>query len=259
MWAGGILATVIIFVYITGVLRYVGDASANAILPVQGFFYKIGKKLGQITEGEPGKSELIAENEKLKKDIEEIKLKLGKFGENEKELQELRGLFNFSQRLKTKLLLATIVGERNLGSARTIVLDRGSKDGIKKDYPVVNQDGIMVGKIFEVKDNSSLVLILLDRRSRIAATIQNRDRTIGLLEGGHGLSSSMKFIPQAESVEVGNLIITSGLEETVPRGLLIGTVESVIKDVREPFQEATIKPLVDFKKLITVAIILPEL
>lgn len=258
MWVGGIVAAFIIFAYVTGILRYAGNTAASAILPVQSFFYKIGKTLGQIAESEPGKLELIAENEKLKNDIKEIKLKLSEFNENETELQELRGLFNFSQRLDKKLLLATIVGERNLSSARTIVLDRGSQDGVKKDYPVVNQDGIMVGKIFEVKDKSSLVLILLDRRSRVAVTIQNRDRTIGLLEGGHGLSSSMKFIPQAESVEVGNLVITSGLEEAVPRGLLIGTVESITKDVREPFQEATIKPLVDFKKLITVAVILPE-
>lgn len=259
IWASGAVTAFIIFAYVTGALRYAGNAAVGAILPVQSFLYKTGKKLGQVMESEPDKSEFIAENEKLKNDIEEIKLKLSEFVENETELQELRGLFNFSQRLQKKLLLATIVGERNLGSAKTIVLDRGSQDGVKKDYPVVNQDGIMVGKIFEVKDKSSLVLILLDRRSRVAATIQNRDRTIGLLEGGHGLSSSMKFIPQAESVEVGNLVITSGLEETVPRGLILGTVESVIKDVREPFQEATIKPLVDFKKLITVAVILPEL
>lgn len=242
-----------------GLFSPVFRAASGVLSPVQGALYRTGSGIRDIFQSEARRRESESEYEKLKEEQARLQKKLSEMSELEAEVRELRGLLYFQKRTGVKMTVANVIGERTVSSARTVLIDRGSDDGILKDLPVVNQDGILVGKIFEVKEKSSLILLLLDRRSRVAATIQNKDGTIGIVEGGHGISSSMKFIPQGENVEVGNLVITSGLEETVPRGLLIGTVEGVTKDVREPFQEATIKPLAEFSKLITVAVIQLEL
>lgn len=253
-WLLIFLPILLIAAHSLGALSPVERAASRLLSPVQGAFFRFGLGLRLAFSGS---SVSAGEAQFLKEERARLYSEVAKLNELEAEVRELRGLLNFKKRTEVKTAVANVIGERTVTSARTLLIDRGSEDGVAKDYPVVNQDGIMVGKVFEVKEKSSLVLMLLDRRSRVAATIQNKDGTIGVVEGGYGLSSSMKFIPQNEVVEVGNIVITSGLEDTVPRGLLIGTVESIIKEVREPFQEATIKPLVEFEKLITVAVILP--
>ncbi|MBI2099613.1 rod shape-determining protein MreC [Candidatus Uhrbacteria bacterium] len=256
-WIFALIAIFLIFSHWIGLLNPVLKTVFTVTAPLQKTFYVLGSRVRGVFSEAKGDKIPAEENQKLREEIKSLELKLSRYYEMETELNELRGLFNFSRRSSGRLVLASVVGERTVSSAKTLLLDRGSDQGIQKGMPVVNQDGILVGKIFEAKNNSSLVLILLDRRSRVAATIQNKDKTIGIVEGGFGISSSMKFIPQSEQIETGNIVVTSGLEENIPRGLIIGTVESVIKEVRQPFQEATIKPLVDFKKLITVGVILP--
>ena len=258
-WLLIFLPIIIIIGNSVGVFAPISRATLKVMLPVQGVLYRTGSDIKNIFQKEINRRETESEYEKLQGEVARLHKELAHLNELEVEARELGGLLNFQKRTGVKMVVANVVGERTISSARTLLIDRGSDDGILKNLPVVNQDGILVGKIFEVKEKSALILLLLDRRSRVAATIQNKDGTIGIVEGGHGLSSSMKFIPQGEKIEIGNLVVTSGLEETIPRGLLVGTVEGVVKDVREPFQEATIKPLVEFNKLITVAVIKPEL
>lgn len=253
-WLLIFLPILLIAAHSLGALAPLERATSRLLSPTQGAFFRLGSALRSVFSGFYGSA---GEVQALKEERAKLYSEIVKLNELEAEVRELRGLLNFKKRTEVKTAVANVIGERTITSARTLLIDKGAEDGIARDYPVVNQDGILVGKVFEVKERSSLVLMLLDRRSRVAATIQNKDGTIGVVEGGYGLSSSMKFIPQNEIVEVGNMVITSGLEETVPRGLLIGTVESVVKEVREPFQEATIKPMVEFEKLITVAVILP--
>ncbi len=258
-WIFILLPFLVIVAHSAGFLKPVERGVARVALPLEGAFFRVGIGIKNFFKNQFEIRESTSENALLREQIVHLESELGRMHELEIETQELRGLLNFQKRTETRLVAGNVVGERTVGSARTFLIDRGSDDGLQKDLPVVNRDGILVGKIFDVKEKSSLVLILLDGRSRVAATIQNRDGTTGIVEGGYGLSSSMKFIPQSEEIEIGDLVVTSGLEETVPRGLIIGTVESITKEVRDPFQEATIKPLVDFEKLITVAVILPAI
>lgn len=253
------LPLILITAHTIGIFRPMERGINKLALRGEGVFFRAGMEVRSFFQDRSFKKNEKDELIKLREKVARLSFEAARGNELETEVRELRGLLNFQKRSGAVTIVANVVGSRIVGDARTILIDRGSSNGISKNFPVVNQDGILVGKIFEVKEKSSLVLIMLDRRSRVAATIQNKDGTIGIVEGGHGLASSMKFIPQTEKISIGNLVITSGLEETIPRGLLIGTIESVINDVRDPFQEATIKPLVDFEKLITVAVILPSI
>ena len=83
----------------------------------------------------------------------------------------------------------------------------------------------------------------------------SRDRSIGIVEGGYEISIQMNFIPQNEELNVGDAIVTSGLEETIPRGLLIGRVEAVKKEAYEPFQQAVITPAAPLHALTVVTVL----
>ncbi len=127
-----------------------------------------------------------------------------------------------------------------LGS--TLIIDRGTNDGVEVGNAVIISNGILIGKVAEAEAESSMVRLLNDNQSKIAATVLTHDKSIGVIEGGYGISVRMNFIPQQEDVRVGDLVVTSGLEKGMPRGLLIGNVAAVEKEPYQPFQTAVLHP-----------------
>lgn len=145
---------------------------------------------------------------------------------------------------------------KNLDTAdQIIILNRGANDGIKIDSPVTSGDGVLVGKIIKVEDSISFARVLSDNQSKIAATILNSDHSLGIIEGGFGLSIKMNFIPRNENIITGDQIITSGLELGMPRGLTIGKVAAIENESYQPFQQAVITPAVDYEKINFVGVL----
>src|SRR3989339_344017 len=148
---------------------------------------------------------------------------------------------------------------KNLDTAdQIVILNRGANDGIKIDSPVTSGDGILVGKIIKVEDNISFARVLSDNQSKIAATILNSDHSLGIIEGGFGLSIKMNFIPRNENIITGDQIITSGLELGMPRGLTIGKVAAIENESYQPFQQAVITPAVDYEKINFVGVLITK-
>jgi rod shape-determining protein MreC len=106
--------------------------------------------------------------------------------------------------------------------------------------------------------HTAQVRLVSDSLSRIEATLLNHDQTIGVVEGGFGISLQMKFVPRSEIIRVNQHIITSGRERLIPRGLLLGTVTTVENEAYQGFQRVTLSPSVDLAKLSYVSVILTE-
>lgn len=162
---------------------------------------------------------------------------------------ELREQLSFESADAFLRLGADTIGKNIDPSGSTILVNRGSVDGVVVGSPAIAGSGILVGTVVEVYADSSLVQLINDRQSRIAATIINQEKSIGVVEGGFGISITMRFIPQNELIRPGDTVITSGLQSGVPRDLLIGTVEVVEKKPQEPFQEAVLRPLYNLKHI----------
>lgn len=173
----------------------------------------------------------------------------------EQENFELKNQLNFKNKDTFNLITAEIVA-KNLDTAdQVIILNRGINDGIKLDSPVTSGDGVLVGRIIKVEENISFARVLSDNQSKIAATILNNDHSLGIIEGGFGLSIKMNFIPRNENIITGDQIITSGLEMGMPRGLIIGKVAAIENESYQPFQQAVITPAVDYEKIIFVGVL----
>lgn len=168
----------------------------------------------------------------------------------------LRAQLNFFASSTWKNVGANVIGRDIDPIGTTLVINAGTRSGISLNNPVVVGNGRLIGTIVRVDDTIAVVRLLNDPQSHIAATVLNRDHSLGLVEGGYGISVRLNFIPQSELVQPGNQILTSGLEPTMPRGLLIGTAETVEKKPQEPFQEAVLATAADLHNVTVVSVIL---
>ncbi len=171
---------------------------------------------------------------------------------------ELQKQLNFKKKTNYTFILSEVVGRDIESIDQTVLLNRGSSDGVVLNLPVIVGEGILVGKVIKVDADTSVVRLANDNRSRVGATILNRNKSIGVVEGGFGISLQMNLIPRDEVVQVGDIVVTSGLEKMLPRGLVLGTIASVQNEAYKPFQEAILTPGVDLGKLTLVSILKSE-
>lgn len=174
----------------------------------------------------------------------------------EDENQELKARLGYMMSSTYQTIGAQVIGKNIEPLANTIVIDRGAADGIAVGNPVIVDDGIIVGKVSRVEEHTAIIRLLTDSQSRVGATIVNRDKSLGIIEGGYAISVRMTLIPQNEIINLGDAIITSGLESGTPRGLYIGTITSVQKETYQSFQEAIVQPAIDSNKLHTVGVLI---
>lgn len=92
---------------------------------------------------------------------------------------------------------------------------------------------------------------------KLAATILGDTKTNGITAGDLGLTIKMDFIPQTVIIKPGDLVVTSGLEDAIPRGLVIGKVSTVTKESNDLWQSAVIEPLINPDDLIIISVLLP--
>jgi|WetSurMetagenome_2_1015567.scaffolds.fasta_scaffold313764_1 rod shape-determining protein MreC len=202
----------------------------------------------QLTEAEKEIEALRVENASLRKMQDE----------NSVLRQHLKFLENGNAK---KYLLASVVSRQILNDSEEslgdLVVNKGSDDGVISGLAVLDETGAVVGKVTDVQAKVSRVTLITDSNCKMAATLQNTDRTIGLTKGDLGLTINMNYIPQVESIAVGDVAVTSGLESNIPRGLLIGQVAKVDKGSNDIWQSANIQPAANLDNLTIVSILLP--
>lgn len=171
---------------------------------------------------------------------------------------QLKDQLAYIERTRLKTVTASVIARSQGVERHLILLDRGAKDGVKEGSPVIAGRGTLVGKITEVRDHLSLVTAVSDPSLMTAVSLLNETRTIGVAQGRNGTLMTLKFIPRDQRVDVNDLVVTSGLEETIPSGLLVGVVNAVQSETTEPFQEAIVEPLVDLDQVRLVSILIGQ-
>lgn len=174
----------------------------------------------------------------------------------EQENTLLKEQLNYQETQTTTVRLAQIIAADSSSVEKTIVVNQGEAEGVIRGQPVIVGKGILVGKILRADRHTAQVRLVSDSLSRVEAAVLNTDQTIGVVEGGFGISLRMKFVPRSEVIRVNQHIITSGREPFVPRGLLIGTVSTVENEAYQGFQRVTLTPGTDLAKLSWVSVIL---
>lgn len=141
------------------------------------------------------------------------------------ENKELRHLLNFISAKTSNFKVARIIGRAHQIFNQKIFIDAGKNRGIKEGSIVTGNKGV-IGRIQEVGDDKSLLILLTDATSRIPI-ITSKSRVRGILAGNNSDNMEILYLPKTSNIEVGDMVFTSGDGDTLPPGLLIGVVKKV--------------------------------
>ena len=143
--------------------------------------------------------------------------------------------------------MAGIIAKSVSNWSFSIVLDKGSRAGIKANMPVISQEGV-AGKVVEAGPSVSKAILLTDPDLKIAAAVL-RTREEGIVVGmGQGYCK-MLYLSRDSDVAVGDMVVTAGYSGIFPKNLLIGTVTDIRIEPRHLYKYAVIKPAVNVFKL----------
>jgi rod shape-determining protein MreC len=179
--------------------------------------------------------------------IQELEGQLVRFREMDLENQRLKKLLNFSLPLATRTIGARVIGEDVIPWKKIILLDKGSRNNLKKDMAVVVPEGL-VGRILEVEPYTAHAILLPDPDSRVSA-LTATSRAQGIIAGIGTDKLQMKYLALDAEVTVGEDVTTSGIGSIFQKGLQIGKIEAIERDGDGLHLLALVKPSVPFSKL----------
>lgn len=190
--------------------------------------------------------ELQAENQKL--NVELVGLK-----EVERENQILRKELKFKNSLCgdsdcIDFVEGAIVSRGLDDYGKSITINIGAKQGAKVNQAVTAEGGVMIGKVVEVFDNYSKVSLIVSPDSSVNSITQTT-RANGLVKGQYGTGLRLEMIDQSEELIDGDLVITSGLEEDIPKGLILGKVSGIEESPNAIFKSSDVEIFFDFSHI----------
>ena len=219
---------------------------------LDGITYVSGGVVGTI-ERIKNISKIELENKRLQREIDRLKeenRRLQEAGQLNKQLREMLG---FKMSLPYKTLAARITGRDPSNWYKTVIIDRGESDGVKKDMGVIVPSGV-VGRVIKTGPGFAQVLLITDIESATAVLIE-RTRNEGILEGRGSGTGRIKYIPLLSSTRAGDLVLTSGLAGGFPKDIMVGRVKKVVERPSELFQDVEMVPAVDFNRIEEVLVI----
>lgn len=186
------------------------------------------------------------ENARLREELKKHKAINNEYREAVATNVRLAKLLEMKEKIQAPSITAEIIGVDPSQWFKTIIIDRGSSDGIKPGMPAVTAEGV-VGQVTSTAPDFAKVLLAIDPNSAIDGLIQET-RVKGIIKGG-GAGFRMDYVLKNNEVKKGDRIVTSGIGGIFPKGVPIGTVSLVEKSDRGMFQEIEIEPAADFSQL----------
>ncbi len=195
-------------------------------------------------------------NRQLRREMDLLQEQNAQLRESAAATERLAALLEFKKQALPTLVAAQVIGRDTGNWYKTIILNKGTSDGLQSDQGVITPAGV-VGRIVKTTSSTAVVLLLTDPNNAIAGLIQ-RTRDEGIIEGTtHGVAR-LKYIPLLSTAKPGDRVVTSGLVGGFPRGLAIGTITRIDKEDEALFQSAEISPEVDPNRVEEVLVILPS-
>lgn len=196
------------------------------------------------------------ENDALKKEIRGLKSDKAILSDMESENKRLKKLLGLKASHEFPSVAAQVIGEDASGWYRTLLINRGSEDGVHPYMPVTVAEGV-VGRVDGCSSDMARVLLLTDPNHSVDCRVARTcDR--GVLTGSLERGCVLRFINLRSGIQPGDEVITSGLDGIFPRGLPVGKVETIQKGYQGLYWKARVKPAVDFSEIEEVLVVLRQ-
>jgi len=194
-----------------------------------------------------------AENERLARENTELRVRLQQERANASATEQLRGLIDLRPRVPWTTTGAEVVAGSTSPDFRSVTIDKGFSEGVKRDMPVISPAGV-VGRIATPSGHTATVQLIIDRSAAAAGRIE-RSRAEGIALGNGDGTLRFEYLSATADVQRGDVVVTAGIDGVYPAGLVLGHVERVEKN-GPSYRLVTIRPVVDFSTLETVLVLL---
>lgn len=260
-----IISLVVVILFILAALTAGEDSKLNVVRnvlsvplnPLQKGIQVVGDKIKDSINFFREVRTAREKNVELEKKLQEAERELEKVYRLEKENENLKSLLSFKEQFTQELVGCDITSKDSGNWFEIFTINRGSKDGIAVNDPVINANGL-VGRVSRVDLLSSKVVSIIDTESSVSARL-SKSRDLVILKGDAQLRMEglcrLDYIPPDVEVSVGDKVETSGMSSLYPKGIIIGEIIQVIKNEGQYDYYAIVKPAVDFRRLEEVAVI----
>jgi len=228
--------------------------------PIQKVLWRAGDRTSDFFESIIKTGSLKSEIEGLRNENQELLAQNAALKNLKEENEILREALGIGLQKDFRLVLSQIISKDV--SRDFILINKGSEDGILKDMPVITQKKVLVGRISEVYENFSKVMLISDKKSSFNAEIlaldegEQREDISGVIKGKGNFGVLFDLVPMEKKLFQGDVVITIVLGGIFPQGLLVGEVREIKKVDVEPFQQAEIVPFFDLSQAETLFVIL---
>lgn len=187
------------------------------------------------------------ENRELKRDLMKQEFQNGLLLEELKKYRRVESLLSLHPIAMSGFQVASVVAWDSTNLARTLVIDRGTEDDIRKGMIALTHEGV-VGRVVTVAKRSAKVLLVTDARSAVDAYLQG-SRVRSIVVGQNKNSCFIRYLPIDADIKEGDLLISSGLGSVYPKGLTLGKISSLKRGSDRLFYVAEMEPSADFKRM----------
>lgn len=226
----------------------------GAVTPFERFFHGIGHSVRYGWSNYIDLRNTRQQNRDLQSEVARLRLEQAEFAEDAMQGRRLQELLKFQQHYVASTVAAQVIGTSGTDQSHVLYIDKGANDGLKVDQAVITPDGI-VGKLREVLSNTAQVLLINDQTSG-AGVLLASTRTRAILHGSAAGHIIINNLTPDDRIKPGEQVLTSGGDQIYPRGLPVGTIESIAPDPdHQPYTLIQVKPAANLSQLEEVLVI----
>lgn len=155
---------------------------------------------------------------------------------------------------RLELVPARVIAADPNNLSPSIIINRGSRDGVRDGMTIVDPNGYFVGTVSQVATNASKVLLMVSPSSSVGA-IDEKTRATGVIEGVYGSMPQFRFVVTSASLHLGDFVVTNGVDNLTPRVILLGQIVAIHHNDVSEFQSADIRPAANFQNLELVQVV----
>lgn len=244
----------IALVNLGGIFSPIRQAAWYVIMPFVGAAHSFGLYVSDMKNAISSIGNLKKENSRLYEENQKLQSSIALFQDMKRENEYLRSQFGMLPRDQYELESAAVIGYSPNSTDGWLLINKGSKDGVREDMPVIARGTVLIGKVENTQYASSRIQLLTNAESVVnVRTIESQSK--GVVKGHFGIGLVLDMVLQTDIVREGDRLVTSELGSGYPAGLLVGEIHDVHSSENNLYQQATIISPVSFFDIRAVSVI----
>ena len=235
-------------------------AAGYLFTPMQNGINTVGTWITETTDNFKKLDEVMAENEALQQQVDELTVELNAMNLEQYELQNLRELFELDQKYPSyEKVAANVIGKDSSNWFSSFTINKGTDDGLEVDMNVIAGSGL-VGIITEVGPNYATVNSIITDTTKVSGMVTTTSDNLIVNGSLQNMNENMviefsNLNDKDDEVQIGDPVVTSYISDKYQQGILIGYISSIENSANNLTKEGTITPVVDFEHLEDVLVI----